>query len=1533
MARFTLPDYFTELVDFARVRVRFSADPPADIAEVAEELEGALLQRFEQLLDADNGAVAERPVQQTRIAVEILRRYLEPLPVDTADTDLRYVQSAYRGLLTALGTSFEELRIVGAGNGDPEVEEARLRLAGRLGLDTPERVDALTLGPTEVTEQLLEHLFGLAPTSGNPFTEQPSQPLVLTWRMDFLRTFWRDRPVAGDADDPAPVIDPDLIDEEMVIDPDHQDPSAIVDSNLIDEAARQAAPRLWRERAQEVAELVATVGTAIDEAMNTQPTPLAAFDEVVGAFLGQVSLETALESRTQSIPDPHEDENRPLEILDLSSLRRLVRLRMLAAAGSITDQERADLVGILTYVEKRERYASWRDGESEAGVFLSPDFFVLPDRARVRSLPAWRATQKQRRRWVDQLRSRLEQTQTMIEAARGSVDATEKRVLIELRDALVAAVAKHLGGRDVEELAEQLTRRLLVDFNNRAPQTTSRLAQAIETVRGLFFTLRTGSSLGEDLPGANPVDDWALRFGTAPGDVKSEVEFDLEWHWMGSYATRRGVEFVKEYPESYLLPSLRDRDREPLFRPTASFARLIDSLRTRSQLTRTQARQMANLGLGEPGPDNPNTGYLFNLRAELQQAEPDVAKLPPELDDFELREQLSPEDVKLGELERALLANFDLTRTLELPGGNQEIEDPHLAPHWFQELFYFVPMAVGLQLHRSGEYLAALDWFQTVYAYQLPVGQRKVYPGLDLERVFPDRPRITPTIWLREELNPHFFARERRHAYTRFTIASIAQCLLDFADAEFTLATEGSLARARTLYLTAQDLLGAPEMPAGNPIVDALRGHGQLNLHKLRTGRNIAGMERPARGASSDAAVPVIGAGGQLVVPRPSLAEPTVYRYQTLIERAKELVGIAQHLEASYLSALEKLDVEAYNLLRADQDLALSDATIDLQGLRVEEAGQQIALADLQRERVLIQSDTYQEWINSGLNRWEQAMIDSFSEAEAARKLANIYGTLGQIGQAFVTAATAVGPGAGVAAAAAGGVALAGVAQAGATADVIAAETAGQIAGVRASQERRQQEWQLQKSLADKDLEVADHQFSMAEQHKQIREEEYQIAVLQADHARAAVDFLANKFTNADLYQWMSRVLASIYSYFLQQATAMAQLAENQLGFERQETPPAFIQADYWQPPQSGETSSTADGAADRRGLTGSARLLQDLYRLDQYAFETNQRKLQLSQTLSLAQLFPLEFQMFRETGVLPFATPMELFDRGFPGHYLRLIQRVRTSIVALIPPTEGVRATLTTSGVSRVVTGGDIFQTTEVRRSPELIAFTSPTNATGVLELEPTEGMRLPFEGMGVDTHWELRMPKAANQFNYNTIADVLVTIEYTALDSYQYRRQVTERLGRDLSVERSYSIRDEFPDAWYDLHHPSPGSDAPLAVRFQTRRSDFPPNVEELRIAHLLVYFARTEPDSREIEIAALKLIRRLGEPVAGAGATTTDGVTSTRRANGAGWLPLTGVAPIGEWELVLSEDMRHRFANGEIDDMLFAITYHGRLPEWPS
>src|SRR5262249_14614112 len=151
--------------------------------------------------------------------------------------------------------------------------------------------------------------------------------------------------------------------------------------------------------------------------------------------------------------------------------------------------------------------------------------------------------------------------------------------------------------------------------------------------------------------------------------------------------------------------------------------------------------------------------------------------------------------------------------------------------------------------------------------------------------------------------------------------------------------------------------------------------------------------------------------------------------------------------------------------------------------------------------------------------------------------------------------------------------------------------------------------------------------------------------------------------------------------------------------------------------------------------------------------------------TISLRQLAPVEFQRFRESGVLTFATPLELFDRDFPGHYLRLVRRVRASVVALIPPGPGLPAELSTIGLSRAV-AGDAFQPVAVAHGPQSVALSTPINATGLFEVDLQPEMRLPFEGIGVDTVWQFRLPKPANPFDFRTIADLLLTIDYTALE-----------------------------------------------------------------------------------------------------------------------------------------------------------------------
>jgi hypothetical protein len=444
------------------------------------------------------------------------------------------------------------------------------------------------------------------------------------------------------------------------------------------------------------------------------------------------------------------------------------------------------------------------------------------------------------------------------------------------------------------------------------------------------------------------------------------------------------------------------------------------------------------------------------------------------------------------------------------------------------------------------------------------------------------------------------------------------------------------------------------------------------------------------------------------------------------------------------------------------------------------------------------------------------------------------------------------------------------------------------------------------------------------------------LAGLSAENASDVVTFLNTKFTNAELYIWMGGIVAGIYRYMLQEASTIAKLAQRQLAFERQEPELAVVQDDYWTYTDTGAILRGSQ-TTDRHGMTGSARLLQDATRLDQEAFLTDRRKLQLSKTFSLALLDPLAFAHFHETGELAFVTQLEHFDRNFPGHYLRLIKRVRVSVIALVPPTEGIRATLSSTGISRVVHGGDTFTETEIRRDPETIAFTSPANATGLFELQEQPEMLLPFEGSGAASAWQFSLPRAANVIDYSTIADVLVTIEYTALDSPVYRQQVIQTLDRTFSAERPFSFRQQFADAWYKLNNPELEQEEKnqMRVAFETIRGDFPPNVSDLRIEHVSLFFQRKDGFHEPIEVEHLLFseVKRAG--AVGGSATTQDGLISTRQPNAASWQAMRHRQPIGEWELELppTDTVKAWFTDGQIEDILFVITVHGQTQSWPA
>ena len=258
-----------------------------------------------------------------------------------------------------------------------------------------------------------------------------------------------------------------------------------------------------------------------------------------------------------------------------ATLAFLARMR---ALPSVLDQEREEMLDILIQVIKeRDLYGSWRREEAEREMTLSPDFFQLPPQGKGVPFtgPTWRAPSSTRRAWEKRLRARSEMMETTRQALHDAVATAEQAALPPWRDALVDSLYEP--EMTLEEKGRWLTDRLLIEVMAGSCRNTTRVGQAIETLQGLIFGIRSGRLFPFHADMLEKASDWLI--------LQSEA-FEEEWRWLGSYATWRGAMFVFLYPENLLAPTLRRRQ-------TPGFRQLVDDLGTGGSLSAERAAAIA----------------------------------------------------------------------------------------------------------------------------------------------------------------------------------------------------------------------------------------------------------------------------------------------------------------------------------------------------------------------------------------------------------------------------------------------------------------------------------------------------------------------------------------------------------------------------------------------------------------------------------------------------------------------------------------------------------------------------------------------------------------------------------------------------------------------------------------------------------------------------------------------------------------------------------------------------------------------------
>lgn len=545
-------------------------------------------------------------------------------------------------------------------------------------------------------------------------------------------------------------------------------------------------------------------------------------------------------------------------------------------------------------------------------------------------------------------------------------------------------------------------------------------------------------------------------------------------------------------------------------------------------------------------------------------------------------------------------------------------------------------------------------------------------------------------------------------------------------------------------------------------------------LFKIRHCMNIEGVERslalfeppidPALLVKAVASgVDLSSALSDLYAPLPH------YRFSFMNQKAVEFCADVRSLGAALLTALEKQDGEELALLRAGQETQLLETIRQVKEQQVAEA-EETRDALRESEKVIRQRrDYYSSLIDGGLAGGEETQRDLLSDAmmlQGAGGLSHLLGAA--VTPIPETEATAAVPPEATAEVTSGTKLGKVLELTGQYLSMLAdASSAGaSMAGLLAGYGRREEEWTHQRDIAEQELKQIDKQIAAADIRIEIAQQDLSTHDKQIENAEAVYDLMNRKYTNQELYGWMTSQLSSLYFQSYQLAYDLAKQAQKAYEYELGVEETDFIQFGYWD--------------SLKKGLLSGDKLHHDLRRMEAAYLDQNKRHYELTKHISLGTLDPVALLMLKETGTCYVALPEALFDLDYPGHYMRRIKSVSLTIPAVTGPYTSVNATLTLLGSSTRTSSDPAGNDGEYARDVsgddprfrddygaiQSIATSDGQSDSGLFELNFRDERYLPFEGAGVISQWELELPTTFKAFDYDTISDVILDVHYTAKD-----------------------------------------------------------------------------------------------------------------------------------------------------------------------
>ena len=486
------------------------------------------------------------------------------------------------------------------------------------------------------------------------------------------------------------------------------------------------------------------------------------------------------------------------------------------------------------------------------------------------------------------------------------------------------------------------------------------------------------------------------------------------------------------------------------------------------------------------------------------------------------------------------------------------------------------------------------------------------------------------------------------------------------------------------------------------------------------------------------------------------------YRFRVIMQKAMDYCSEVRSLGERLLSIIERLDAENLSILRSTNELNLLDLITETKELQIEEADQNITNLQAVLESAEAKLEFYRSVpkINEEEKTAETLLKASLGMDIASGALSTIAGIMHLLPSFTAGGAGAMGRPVAISEITSGQ-------KIGSSMNTFASvlqiasgivRTKSSMLQTKGGYTRRDEENKFLTEQAEREIEQLNIQIMTAEVRKQIAEKDLRDHNTRIEQAKTEFDFMRNKFSNAELYNWMLTQVKNTYFQAYQFAYDMARKAEACYRFELGIQNTSFIEYGYW------------DNL--RRGLLAGDKLAQSIRRMEASYLDQNKRELEITRHISLAQYFPVEFMKLKATGHCELNLEEWFFDMDYPGHYKRRIKSVSITAPCVAGPYTPINCKLSISSSSirasklRDEENSNIYKEYAAQQH---IVTSSAQADSGMFQTNFDDERFLPFEGAGAISTWEISMPIETNQFDFATLNDFVLHLNYTALEGDQ--------------------------------------------------------------------------------------------------------------------------------------------------------------------